>query len=410
MSKALAKDPRTAWAWSEFADSPRPLRVSEGMARNLLDAIPAGDHVEVFARGAILLGKQAGILDGVPRSSAGLLARTMRRWIVSYAGQEKADVLDGPAQGSMCQNSSLGEKDISWATFIGRSKVKVFLDRRNSEVQKRILDGAGRDILRLPSVGDVPVPPDVRESSGTPLGAICASPAELVTDWRRAEQLALIHMTNMGFAGSRLTGGSRDQGVDIVHPNAVAQVKMQGVPVSAPVIQQLRGARPHVEHHLFYSTSGFTAAATAEAADSSVALFKMSALGDIRPIGFHAQRLVSEASERSGGPEGPIFQYVEEVRQRVLAAFGNYGSSGAIEHLLRKERREESTLRAFPYLIAAVDRLNSAPEVGEATLQSVVNYYRHVELLAAVCCRELRVPYPGTRAIGKKTKTVDDYY
>lgn len=392
MSKTLAKDPRTAWAWSEFADSPRPLRVSEGMAKNLLDAIPDGDHVEVFARGAILRGKQAGLLDGLPRSSGGLLARTMRRWIVSHAGQEKADVLDGPAKGSMSENSSLGEKDISWATFIGRSKVKVFLDRRNSEVQKRIVDGAGTDILRLPSVGDVPTPPDVREASGVPLGTLCASPAELVTDWRRAEQLALNHMTNIGFTGSRLTGGPRDKGVDIVHPNAVAQVKMQGVPVNAPVIQQLRGARPHVEHHIFYSTSGFTAAAAAEAADSSVALFKMSALGDIQPIGHLAQRVVAEASQRSGGPEARIYRYVEEVRQRVLAAFRNYGSSDAIDHLLRKERREGAALRALPYLIEAVDRLRSAPEIGDASLQSVVNYYCHVELLAAVCCRELRLP------------------
>lgn len=410
MSRTLAQDSRTAWAWSEFAESPSPLRVSEAVAKNLLDAIPDGDHVEVFSRGVILRGKQACLRDGVRRSAGGLLARTMRRWIVSHAGQEKADVLNGPARGYMCESSSLAEKDISWATFIDNSKVKVFLDRPNSEVQKRILDGAGPEILRLPSVGDVPVPPDVRETSGLPPGALRASPAELVTDWRRAEQLALSHMTSIGFTGCRLTGGSRDQGIDIVHPSAVAQVKMQGVPVSAPVIQQLRGARPHIEYHLFYSTSGFTAAAAAEAAESKVALFKISALGDIQPVGHFAQRVVGEASERSGGPEGPVYRYVEEVRQRVLAAFRNYGSSDAIDHFLRQERTEGSALRALPYLIEAVDRLRDAPEIGESSLQSVLNHHRHVELLAAVCCRELGVPYPGTHTIGKKTKTIDDYY
>ncbi|MGX9901673.1 restriction endonuclease [Arthrobacter sp. SA17] len=135
----------------------------------------------------------------------------------------------------------------------------------DQERYDRFDEGVGRSILRLPDNPLAPFPPEVGTIRRLP-SSESASHIRLVGDWRTAEDVALWHMSGpLGFFDSRLTGGVSDRGVDVEHPEAVAQVKMQANPVGSPLIRQLRGARPHLTNHVFYSTSGYTRAAITEA-------------------------------------------------------------------------------------------------------------------------------------------------
>lgn len=408
VSELLAKDPRTAWAWSEYLETRKPRRVKKEAAQQLLAAIPQGDHVEVFAEGAIFSRDEYNLADEMKRRSGRLAARTLRRWIVVREDAATADVLDGPGQGGIYREMPVSSHDISWWTKLDKGQVNVFVD--DKAMVERIRRGAGFDIMRLPAWGDTPEPPLITESRGSVAVDSGTEASSLVTDWGAAERFALVHMKGMGFVGARLTGGVRDKGIDVAHPEAVAQVKMQGVPVGAPQIQQLRGARPGVANHLFYSTSGYTSAARSEAEESGVALFMIDAVGNVTAKGDLARQLVLDSRERQGGPESTVVGYVEGVEQRVRLALTNYGSKESAKYALKAAKEKEVVYRALGYLWTASDKLESAPEIGDVPLQSVVNYYRHTELLAAVYCRELGHDYPGIAILGKKTRSLDDFY
>ncbi|WP_141688835.1 restriction endonuclease [Pseudarthrobacter enclensis] len=409
MSDLLANDPRTAWAWSEYLETKRPLKVSEKEAKQLLAAIPHGDHVEVFAEGAIFPRNQDKQATSMKRRSGRLTARTLRRWIVVTEGEKAAKVLDGPAEGTIYREKPISREEVSWYTGLDKGYVNVFVD--DSSIVQRIRNGAGFDILRLPNWGDTPEAPTVLSQS--PSVRAADSPEGdplLVTDWSAAERVALVHVIGLGFTGARLTVRGRDKGVDVTHPEAVAQVKMQGVPVSAPQVQQLRGARPTTHNHLFYSTSGYTAAAEAEAADSGVALFVIDAVGRVSPKGSLARGLIHESGDRQFGPEAAVAEYSDDVKERVLRALANYGTKASAKYAIEVADDAQKVLRALGYLWTAQDKLRASPEVGDMPLQSIVNYFRHVELLAAVYCRELGYEYPGQRVLGKKAKSLDDFY
>jgi hypothetical protein len=82
----LTSDPRTMWAWAEYLEGRLSLPVSDEAARQVLAAIPPGDHVEIF--GAVAIG--AGLLgakDTLPYE-ARFAARTFDRWILPSSGEE----------------------------------------------------------------------------------------------------------------------------------------------------------------------------------------------------------------------------------------------------------------------------------------------------------------------------------
>lgn len=411
MSATLATDPRTAWAWSEYLGTFDPLEVTEQEAQQILSAIPTGDHVEVFADGGIGTDKRLSITKDVKRHSRRLIARTLRRWIGVRADCSTPDILDGPGEGGFCTwTNTPGTARTDWETAFDGGWAKVFLDNIDSEILKRIKHGAGTEILRLPEYGDVPTPPIIygNGNSVTALESPATEPRPFVTDWKAAEHYALEHMKAIGFTVARLTGGSRDKGIDITHPDAVAQVKMQGVSVSAPLIQQLRGTRPDVENHIFYSTSGYTAAAKTEAEYSGVVLFLMDSRGRVVPTGSHARELLTERGDRTESPEAVAAGYIQEVENRVGQAFRNYTYKGWVKWAVANEPRPGVARRAIYYLIEAADKINSAPRLGDDSLKFILNYYRHTELLAAVYCRELNLDYPGEGYRGPKT--LNDFY
>jgi hypothetical protein len=412
MSETLAKDARTAWAWHEYKQSRNARGISSELAQKILDAIPHGDHVEVMVDGDIwaessVLRAKDRILN---RAESNFLARTMRRWIMVTDQLDHAVTLDGPASGGMSVGSAQIDPEPSWITSFDDMAIKVFVDERDSPTLERVQKGAGFEILRLPTQDDVPEAPDLSTVTAETSTSVVRQEFVLMTDWRAAESFALEHMQQLGFHGSHLTGGSSDKGIDIAHPRAVAQVKMQGVPVGAPTVQQLRGASPDLQHHLFYSTSGYTTAAIHEAASSGVALFLMDQWGRATPVEDYARQLEIESSARTNGPEAVIANYMSQVAHRVQLAVNNYGSDEAIKWIAKEETRKGVALRALGYLMNAKHKLERAPQIGDASLNSVLNYYRHMELLAAVCCREMGYAYPGSSPIGKKLMSLDDFY
>lgn len=295
MNEILLTDPRTAWACHEYNQSRRPRQITDKMAKNILDAVPAGDHVEVLADGDIWLESSViGAKDrGLSRADANFLARTMRRWIMVTPQLDLAIIVDGPPWGGISIGSAQIDAEPSWITTIRGESIKVFLDKRDSPVLERIKGGAGFEILRLPYVDDVPEPPKLRQS------------------------------------------------------------QMEETP----------------------------------------------------------RRLGTNSSEQEKGQEAEVANYMAQVVQRVQMAFNNYGSKGAIKWIAQQDAApKEVARRALGYLLNAEHKLKRAPQIGDAGLRSVLNYYRHMELLAAVCCREMGYPYPGNAPLGQKVMSLDDFY
>lgn len=410
MSSIFSGDPRTAWAWSQREDQDSHLIISDTTAQILLSSIPVDDHVEVFVDGIFLDSEQSDIHSEFDRSSAGLLARTMRRWIYVESEFSVAKVLDGPAEGFMTQISSEGDYSASWTTFFDDMAIKVFAESSDSPILDMISEGAGHAILCLPKLNIVPDTPIFDEDDPSAGRNIIENDFFIVSDWRVAEHIAMRHMIRLGFVGAELTGGVQDRGIDISHSDGVAQVKMQGVPVGAPVVQQLRGTKPNLENHLFYSTAGFTTAAKIEAASTSVALFTINSSGQVHAANECGRKLESQAEGKRGGPDGDLSRYMSEVRGRVLKAEANYGSGKSFEHLEENEEFEGITNRSIGYLRAARSQLDVAPKLGQMPHQSIINRFRHIDLLAATCCKHLGLEYPGKPLRQPSEKTVDDFY
>ena len=118
----------------------------------------------------------------------------------------------------------------------------------------------------------------------------------MVFSWSMAEELALAHMHQIGFVDARRSKAGADGGVDVASMNAVAQVKHLSVPVGSPEVQRLRGAAHGIRNALFYSSSGYSAAALRVADVTGVALFDFDTSNSVIARNHVAQQLVSSAA------------------------------------------------------------------------------------------------------------------
>jgi hypothetical protein len=117
----------------------------------------------------------------------------------------------------------------------------------------------------------------------------------IIGTWHEAELFAAGHMVGLGFEDALVTPPGADGGVDVIATGGRAQVKhFASAPVGAPAVQQLVGASSMAEHGLFYSLSGYTAAAVRLAEERDIALFHYSISGDIAPITSSARSLVED--------------------------------------------------------------------------------------------------------------------
>jgi hypothetical protein len=156
LGELLTKDPRTMWAWADYLDGRLSLPVSDKAARQVLAAIPAGDHVEIF--GAVAIG--AGLLGGTDTlpPEARFAARTFDRWILPCSGR-LAEII--PASSTRHYATA---KPVYVARWMAQSNFALADGRHLGAYSDRIRvdrfdEGAGPSILRLPDNPYAPAPP-----------------------------------------------------------------------------------------------------------------------------------------------------------------------------------------------------------------------------------------------------------
>lgn len=410
MHNSLAQDPRTMWAYRCFTGRRSAEDIAEVCKGTVLGALEPEEHAEFIGWARLEERKSLLRASSLERSGAHHLAiRTMSSWIL--VDTESLEVSPRLLQGGIRAFTSRATKwpDIGWTT-VGSDlsgedvAFKTFIDAENC-LERRVLDhGAAGSIKRLPpSALALPVP-DLDE-----LPVRQAEPeraATLLTNWRSAEEAAQAHMRANGFPDAELTGGGRDSGVDITAGTGVAQVKMQALPVGAPAVQQLRGARPTAPHHLFYSTSGYTAAALDIGDDIGVALFRVGADGAVVGINAHAR-----AAMRSGAvsaepvrltAEEVLSDYAVRVQHRVRSAARRLDAAAA-------SRRAPASDRSLGYMRASFASFAHPPTFPSAS--AAVAYYHHAELLAITAFRGLSVEYPEGDADQRAPEpALEDYY
>lgn len=179
----LAGDPRTMWAWADYLEARLSLPVSDEDARQVLAAIPPGDHVEIF--GAVALG--AGLLgakDTLPHE-ARFAARTFDRWILPCSGRP-AEIV--PASSTRHYATA---KPVHVARWMAQSNFALADGRHLRAYSDRICvdrfdEGAGPFILRLPDNPFAPAPPPGLGTGGE--NALVADYIKSVTDRVRKAQ------------------------------------------------------------------------------------------------------------------------------------------------------------------------------------------------------------------------------
>ncbi len=125
--------------------------------------------------------------------------------------------------------------------------------------------------------------------------AVSESPApKPITSWRAAEANAAVWMRFWGFADAHVTEAGSDGGVDVRASGALAQVKREARPVGRPALQRLVGARGRDVslHLLFFSSSGYSQAATQYAAELGIALYTYDGAGRVSVHNGPGRRLV----------------------------------------------------------------------------------------------------------------------
>ena len=100
-------------------------------------------------------------------------------------------------------------------------------------------------------------------------------------------------MRLLGFEDVRVTQLGADGGIDGLAKGAVAQVKFWSSPVGISEVQRLNGTALGGSKALFYSYSGFTAAALSFADRAGLPLFEFDTTWKLNALNFAARELVN---------------------------------------------------------------------------------------------------------------------
>lgn len=152
------------------------------------------------------------------------------------------------------------------------------------------------------------------------------APHRPVRDHRDAETFVAEWMHWAGFKGAQVTQATADGGLDVVAPGSVAQVKFGTSAIGRPAIQGLYGAAIGVgKQGLFFSAGGYTRQAEQWADSVGVALFTISADGDVVPKNQPAERIVGTAKGLPP-PRDPT-PWIFGVSVAVVLGFAFWGAS-----------------------------------------------------------------------------------
>ena len=383
----LDTDPRTAWAYYKYRAAGHPV-IPEAAAAALLSTLDEDEHAEVIAPAAGGYEHEFRLLDDPYESGNELTAiRTITRWVCSSPTGDIVSIT-GPIRGGISRGSSQNDKRqgrdclVTILRLGGSRWTLAILAGADSELLRTLKTGAGNVIKRLPAQRGVPSMPDL-DATPQVTGTEKSRP-DLPTDWVTTEDLAAVHLRTLGFDDARRTGGGRDGGIDVIATGVVAQVKMQALPVSAPVVQQLRGARPDAGRWAFYSTSGYTAPALDTGTILGVAMFGISRTGEVTAANHIAMELETMGRDSTSGPWSIARRYAFEVTERVRKHVADHSE---FNPLTVRGHQVGLWSRSARYLDQAWDDVRSAATF--TTPRAMVVYYHHADLLAAVGARYL---------------------
>ena len=142
---------------------------------------------------------------------------------------------------------------------------------------------------------------------------------EFVGTWQAAESHAVEHLKGLGFLDAHLTQPGADGGLDALSSKAAAQVKHLSAPVGRPDLQKLVGAAQGRPVRVFYSSSGYSAAATTYANATGIALFYIVTGGVMASINQVARDLEQHSRAKSDNPASEYFQGRRQRKDAELA-------------------------------------------------------------------------------------------
>jgi hypothetical protein len=118
--------------------------------------------------------------------------------------------------------------------------------------------------------------------------------SKLIRTPRDAEESAAEWMIYFGFSDARVTPVGPDAGIDVISSEAVAQVKMEGVPTSRPAVQQLYGvASSKGLQPFFFSLAGFTRDAISWGTEQEIAMFTFDYQGKPEAVNAIAESYIA---------------------------------------------------------------------------------------------------------------------
>jgi len=140
-----------------------------------------------------------------------------------------------------------------------------------------------------PSQNDDPTPDSATNNASNRRKPIL----RLIRAPKDAEDVAAEWKRYMGFIDATSTPVGPDCGLDVISTEAVAQVKMEGVPTSRPILQALHGvAQAEDKRGLFFSLNGYTKEAQVWGDSVGMPLFQFDLQGEPRPVNQFARRLL----------------------------------------------------------------------------------------------------------------------
>jgi len=163
--------------------------------------------------------------------------------------------------------------------------------------------------------------------------------------WGMAEELAVAHLRQLGFGDARRTPPGADGGIDVQGTGVVAQVKHHAHPVGGPDVQRLRGAAHGLAHAVFYSLSGYTAAATVFADRADVALFSYATSNVVTAVNETAGELVR--ASRSTTPTQDVAAFLGDALQACLSIAASSRAVSRTMDALTPERMTPFKLRGL---------------------------------------------------------------
>lgn len=411
----LRADARTAWAIYEFESYEKHPRLMARDANVILNELDEDEHVELFVMGKVstesfLLGSNRAnkqkFSELLETFSPDLAVKTRHR-LFMLSNMDNRIILD-------VAHFRQGPRSTNIAEYCIDHGERIWFFIPDPRVGTILYKGAGNYILKLPLQPGVPELSSEWMKISENTHVMPKADGSLLAGWQSAEEIAYLHIRDLGFGNVRRAGPGSDGGIDVRGSGIVAQVKMTALPVGRPVLQQLVGAAPTTSHRACYSTSGYTRDAFVYARQQELALFQIETTGSVKPRNDVAVRLVRTASNSQESLSWrSAYAFAEGALARMKVWFDdpkpNPNSQGS--NAERSRRARSIAVRSHSsYLAGARSAITKLPSFN--TAREMVIHYHHAELLLAVAvsAQGFRYDDAPSRATARAHLSTKDFY